>query len=46
MFDYDLDAFSPGGPETPGVCFVAVEPDRVVFLKNYGTAGRDTWRRA
>ena len=46
VFDYDLDAFSPGGPESPAVCFVSVEPERAVAIKAYGMGGRDTWRRS
>ena len=44
VFTYDLDDFIPGGPESPDACFVAVTPDRALALKQYGTAGRDTWR--
>lgn len=44
VFDYDLDAFSPGGPDgSPESVFVAVEPRRAVFVKQYGMAGIDRW---
>jgi general stress protein 26 len=43
VFDYDLNAFAPDGPESPGMSFVAVEPERALVLKAYGMAGRDTW---
>jgi general stress protein 26 len=45
VFDYDLNAFAPDGPDSPDVCFVAVVPERALALKAYGAAGRDTWRR-
>ena len=44
VFDYDLNAFVPDGPESPVACFVAVAPERALALKAYGTAGHDTWR--
>jgi general stress protein 26 len=45
VFDYDLNLFSPGGPEgSPNTVFVAVKPERALFLKNYGINGRETWR--
>ena len=44
VFDYDLNLFSPGGPEArPTPCFVAVTPDRALALKAYGMGGRETW---
>lgn len=45
VFDYDLNAFFPDGAESEGACFIAIEPSRAVVLKQYGIAGRDTWRR-
>jgi general stress protein 26 len=44
VFDYNLDDFAPDGPDSPGVCFVAVTPQRALALKQYGMAGRATWR--
>jgi general stress protein 26 len=44
VFDYDLNAFAPDGPDSPGVCFVAVTPQRALSLKAYGMGGRATWR--
>jgi general stress protein 26 len=45
VFDYDLDLFSPGGPEgSPNTVFISVQPQRAVALKFYGVAGRDTWK--
>ena len=44
VFDYDLNAFAPGGPDSPDVCFVSVAPERVLALKAYGMGGRATWR--
>jgi PPOX class probable F420-dependent enzyme len=46
VFSYNLDDFAPAGPESPDNCFVAVEPERALALKQYGMAGRDTWRRS
>jgi general stress protein 26 len=45
VFDYDLDLFAPGGPTTDGVGFIGIEPERALVLKQYGLAGRETWRR-
>lgn len=45
VFSYDLNAFFPNGPESDGAAFIAIEPERVLVLKQYGMAGRDTWRR-
>lgn len=45
VFDYDLDMFSPGGPEgSPETGFVAIEPERAVVLRAFGSAGREEWR--
>ncbi len=44
VFDYDLNAFSPGGPDSPDICFLAVAPQRALALKAYGMGGRATWR--
>lgn len=44
MFDYDLNAFAPGGPDdSPGTAFVAISVERAVVLKMYGMNGRDVW---
>ena len=44
VFDYDLSMFSPGGPEgSPGAVFVAVRPERALYLEMYGMKGRETW---
>jgi PPOX class probable F420-dependent enzyme len=45
VFGYNLDDFAPDGLESPDNCFIAVRPERVLALKQYGMAGRDTWRR-
>lgn len=46
VFDYDLNLFSPGGPDdSPNTVFVAVTPERAVSIKAYGIGGRETWRR-
>jgi general stress protein 26 len=44
VFDYDLDLFAPGGAEdSPDTAFVAVQPDRALYLIAYGMGGRETW---
>ncbi len=44
VFDYDLNAFSPGGPEnSPDTVFMAIDVDRAVLLKQYGMGGVDRW---
>jgi general stress protein 26 len=46
VFDYDLSMFSPGGPDgSPETVFVAVEPERALWVRFYGINGRDTWSR-
>lgn len=47
VFDYDLNAFAPGGPDdSPGTAFIAVHPERILVLKAYGMAGRSVWTPA
>lgn len=47
MFDYDLNMFAPGGPDgSPDTAFIAVQPERAVWLRFYGINGRDTWDAA
>lgn len=44
VFDYDLSAFAPGGPDdSPGTGFLAVTPTRAIVLKQYGMGGIDRW---
>jgi general stress protein 26 len=44
VFDYDLSAFAPGGPDdSPEAVFVAVQPERAVALKAYGAGGIERW---
>lgn len=44
VFDYDLTAFSPGGPDdSPGTAFMAITPTRAVVVKQYGAGGRLRW---
>jgi general stress protein 26 len=44
LFDYDLNQFAPGGPDgSPEVVFVAVRPDRALYLEQFGMKGRETW---
>ncbi len=44
VFDYDLDLFSPGGPDgSPNTVFLAVQPERALLLKAYGLGGREVW---
>ncbi len=44
VFDYDLNAFAPGGPDdSPGTAFLAIRPNRAVVLKQYGMKGVSRW---
>lgn len=44
VFDYDLDAFAPGGPEgSPGTGFIAITPRRALVLEAYGMKGSRRW---
>jgi general stress protein 26 len=43
-FDYDLNAFAPGGPDnSPGTAFVAITPQRALWLDTYGMGGSERW---
>lgn len=45
MFDYDLDLFSPGGPDgSPDTVFVHVAIERALAMKAYGIGGTTRWR--
>lgn len=47
VFDYDLNLFSPGGPDgSPDTGFIAVRPERAVYLAAYGMGGTMRWVRA
>ena len=44
VFDYDLTAFAPGGPEdSPDTAFLAITPQRALVLKQYGMGGMQRW---
>lgn len=44
VFDYDLNAFAPGGPEnSPDTAFLAITPTRALVLKQYGMGGMQRW---
>jgi len=44
VFDYDLNAFAPGGPDnSPDTAFLAVTPTRALVLKQYGMGGSQRW---
>ncbi len=44
VFDYDLDAFAPGGPEnSPDTGFLAITVERALILKQYGMGGSERW---
>lgn len=46
VFDYDLDAFAPGGPDgSPDTVFIAVHPERALWLGMYGMKGSERWTR-
>lgn len=45
VFDYDLNAFAPGGPDaSPGTGFMRVDVYRALHLPAYGMGGRFEWR--
>ena len=45
VFDYDLNAFAPGGPDnSPDTAFMALQPTKAVLLKAFGAAGREDWK--
>jgi general stress protein 26 len=47
MFDYDLNLFSPGGPDgSPDTVFLQIEVERAVSIKAYGMGGFTRWSRA
>ncbi|MEM9711509.1 MAG: pyridoxamine 5'-phosphate oxidase family protein [Actinomycetota bacterium] len=47
VFDYDLNAFAPGGPDgSPDTAFLAVRPTRAIILHQYGVGGIDRWSAA
>ena len=43
-FDYDLAAFSPGGPTSPDTAVLEVVPSRALVLRQFGMGGREEWR--
>jgi general stress protein 26 len=44
LFDYDLNAFAPGGPEeSPDSAFAKITPERALWLAMYGMKGSDRW---
>ncbi len=44
VFDYDLNAFAPGGPEnSPGTGFIAITPTRALVLEAYGMKSSRRW---
>lgn len=44
VFDYDLTGFAPGGPDgSPDTAFIAVRPERALWLDTYGMGGTDRW---
>ncbi len=45
VFDYDLNAFAPGGPDnSPDTAFLAITPEKAVILHQYGAGGVQRWR--
>lgn len=44
VFDYDLNAFAPGGPDnSPGTGFMAITAERALILHQYGMGGLKRW---
>ncbi len=46
VFDYDLNLFALDGPSSPQVAFMAVTPERALYLGAYGMAGTERWSAA
>jgi general stress protein 26 len=47
VFDYDLNAFAPGGPDdSEGTAFIAIHPERALWLGAYGMTGMERWKKA
>ncbi|MFM8562933.1 MAG: pyridoxamine 5'-phosphate oxidase family protein [Acidimicrobiia bacterium] len=47
VFDYDLNAFAPGGPDaSPDTAFMRIDIERAVILRMYGAAGVERWSRS
>ena len=45
VFDYDLNAFAPGGPDnSPDTVFMGITVERALYLAMYGVKGRYAWR--
>jgi general stress protein 26 len=45
VFDYDLNAFAPGGPDnSPETGFIAITPQRATLLRQYGISGIERWK--
>ena len=44
VFDYDLTAFAPVGPDdSPGTAFLAITLERALIMKQYGMGGMQRW---
>ena len=44
VFDYDLNLFAPGGPDaSPGTGFLAITPQRAMWMGAYGMRGIERW---
>jgi general stress protein 26 len=44
VFDYDLNAFAPGGPDgSPDTAFLAITVERALILHQYGMGGLQRW---
>ena len=44
VFDYDLNLFAPGGPDqSPDTAFLAIEPQRALYMAAYGMGGTFRW---
>ena len=47
VFDYDLNSFSPGGPETAEeIGFLQIAPNRAVLAGNMGSEPRRRWLKS
>lgn len=47
VFDYDLNAFAPGGPDaSPDTVFMRIDVERATLLRAYGMGGITRWKRS
>ena len=46
VFDYDLNAFAPGGPEnSPDTAFMRIDVEKAMVMVAYGMGGIQRWKK-